>query len=138
MWFSVRLLHIYPLPRLLIFCWQDDHHPDWPATDCPYGGHAMTIIGYGLFKKGGKGKDRLYWIVQNRQVSLVRAPYADIDIFCSWGISKGKLGYVYSMYYLFPLTKIYISNTVAAGSLGQAAETAYGVKVNERVTHTEV
>lgn len=82
-----------------------DHHPDWPATDCPYGGHAMTIIGYGLFKKGGKGKDRLYWIVQN-----------------SWGISKGKLGYVY----------------IAAGSLGQAAETAYGVKVNERVTHTEV
>lgn len=67
--------------------------------------------------------------MQNRQVSLVRAPYADIDIFCSWGISKGKLGYVYSMYYLFPLTKIYISNTVAAGSLGQAAETAYGVKV---------
>lgn len=43
MWFSVRLLHIYPLPRLLIFCWQDDHHPDWPATDCPYGGHASTL-----------------------------------------------------------------------------------------------
>ncbi|GLB45591.1 hypothetical protein LshimejAT787_2400490 [Lyophyllum shimeji] len=77
-----------------------DGHPSWPGTDCPYGGHAMTIIGYGTFKKGGKGKDRLFWIIQN-----------------SWGISKGKNGYVF----------------VAAGSMGQAAETAYGVKVNEGI-----
>jgi len=55
-----------------------DRHPTWPQVDCPYGGHAMAIIGYGLYKKNGTGKDFLYWIVQN-----------------SWGTSKGQNGYVF-------------------------------------------
>lgn len=58
----------------------------------------VTIIGYGHYKKAGKPKNYLYWIVQN-----------------SWGITRGQNGYVF----------------IAAGSMGQAAEAAHGVKVDE-------
>ena len=39
----------------------------------------------------------------------------DSDVFCSWGISKGKLGYMYSMYYLIPLTNIYSFHSSRCG-----------------------
>ncbi|KAJ7681939.1 hypothetical protein DFH06DRAFT_1387914 [Mycena polygramma] len=55
-----------------------DGHPDYPASTCRYGGHAVTIIEYGEFVKPGSSKPKLYWIVQN-----------------SWGVQSGKNGYVY-------------------------------------------
>ncbi|KAJ6597134.1 hypothetical protein DFH09DRAFT_1072041 [Mycena vulgaris] len=36
-----------------------DGHPDYQKTSCAYGGHAMTIIGYGHFTKPGTSKPRL-------------------------------------------------------------------------------
>jgi hypothetical protein len=142
--FSVRLLHIYP-PWLLIIRWQDDGHPDWRETDCPYGGHASVLSllfipskyifnahgsdDYWLrpFQEGREGQRpfvRITFLNENITLfifllvsgtglcktgkhRLLDLLIADIDVFCSWGISKGKLGYVFSMYYLFPLTNIH-------------------------------
>ncbi|KAJ6465500.1 hypothetical protein C8R47DRAFT_1224369 [Mycena vitilis] len=55
-----------------------DGHPDYPASTCGYGGHAVTIIGYGQFVKPGSSKSKMYWIVQN-----------------SWGVRSGRNGYVF-------------------------------------------